>query len=1044
MKIIGAPLFMPKDVNIHSILVIGSGPIVIGQAAEFDYAGTQACIALKEEGYEVILVNNNPATIMTDANFADHIYFEPLTVDVLEKIIDKERPDGLLGTLGGQTGLNLAFQLHEQGILDKYGVKILGSSIESIKRGEDREAFRALMKELNEPVPDSEIVHSIEEALAFAETIDFPIIVRPAYTLGGTGGGIANNRDELSSLVAGGLQESAIHQCLVEKSIAGYKEIEYEVMRDCANTCITICNMENFDPVGVHTGDSIVVAPSQTLTDEEYQMLRAASIKIISALGIIGGCNIQFALDPKSKNYYLIEVNPRVSRSSALASKATGYPIARMAAKLAIGYKLDEIINPVTGDTFASFEPALDYVVVKIPKWPFDKFPTINRTLGTQMKATGEVMGIDRNFERALLKAIHSLEIEADDLQLPHLEKKSIGQLEDMLREQNDQRFFILLELIRKGKSVEELHDLTKIDLFFLFYLQRLINLEREIAQTSLSMVARENLLQFKEKGFSDQYLAKIWHCSEKEIREKRKKMNILPSYKMVDTCAAEFAAKSNYYYSTYFGENEQIPSNNKKVLIIGSGPIRIGQGIEFDYCSVHGVFAMKDEGIETIMINNNPETVSTDFATADRLYFEPLTIEDIVNVMEAENITDVIIQLGGQTAINLAKQLEQYHVNILGTKSNTIEILEDREMFYDLLDDLKIPHLQGEVVNNKDELLKAIEEIRFPVLIRPSFVIGGRGMEIIQNIKELNKFIEKGHAHYPFLVDEFLHAQEAELDLVTDGEYILAPAIMEHIEKTGVHSGDSMSLLPALTIGKEVQEKMVQIGRQIAQHLHYKGLMNIQFIINKDKVYCLEVNPRASRTVPIVSKVTDIPLVQIATKILLGKYTMSKAVENKNLMSIPFICAKYPVFSNYALKGLDSKVSAEMRSTGEGICLGNTLEEALRKVFHSAIQTGVGGRIVVKDDLDSFRHELEEEQYEIMQSDDTSLLNEDTVAYYNPFQQEEDKELREYATKRRIITFTEKESLFAFLKSLNIHHFSVKPIDEWYSKLKEEDVTMV
>jgi carbamoyl-phosphate synthase large subunit len=1028
MKIRGVPRFMPKDTTIETILVIGSGPIVIGQAAEFDYAGTQACIALKEEGYKVILVNNNPATIMTDSNFADRIYFEPLTVDVVEKIIQKENPDGILATLGGQTGLNLAFQLNEQGILQKYGVKMLGSSIDSIKRGEDREAFRQLMKDLNEPVPESEIVHTVEEALAFAKKIDFPIIVRPAYTLGGTGGGIAADEEELIQLVSGGLQESAIHQCLVERSIAGFKEVEYEVMRDAANTCITICNMENFDPVGVHTGDSIVVAPSQTLTDDEYQMLRSASIKIISALGIIGGCNIQFALDPKSKNYYLIEVNPRVSRSSALASKATGYPIARMAAKLAVGYRLDEIINPVTGDTFASFEPALDYVVVKIPKWPFDKFPSIERKLGTQMKATGEVMGIDRSFERALLKAVHSLEIEVNDLQLPGLAAYTVEQLIKKLLEQNDERLFILLELIRRGSEIEELHQITKIDLFFLSYLKRLVALETSIAATNLAQVSKEELLLYKEKGFSDSYLARTWNTTEKEVRNKRKNLAVVPAYKMVDTCAAEFEAKSNYYYSTYFGENEQVPSEKEKVLIIGSGPIRIGQGIEFDYCSVHGVFALKEQGIETIMINNNPETVSTDFATADKLYFEPLVIEDILNVVDAEEVTDVIIQLGGQTAINLAKQLEEYEVNILGTKSDTIDILEDRKLFYQLLEQLEIPHLQGDIVNNTNELHQAVAKIGYPVLLRPSFVIGGRGMEIIHNEKELEGYIQKGQARFPFLVDEFLHATEAELDLVTDGQYILAPAIMEHIEKTGVHSGDSMSVLPAQNLSDVVQTKMLAYAKSISQYLKYKGLMNIQFIISYDEVYVLEVNPRASRTAPIVSKVTGVPLVQIATKILLGKYNLSKIDEERNAMGIPFVCVKYPVFSNYALKGLDSKVSAEMRSTGEGICLGATIEEALRKSFHQAIKPS--GRIVVKENIDEVPLNS---NYEAVHCEDETLLTEQTIAYYNPNQKDEDRRLREYATKKRIMNFTEAESLMAFYKGLNVKDFEVKAIEEWY-----------
>ncbi|MDZ5470324.1 carbamoyl phosphate synthase large subunit [Bacillus sp. 31A1R] len=1030
---------MPKDQNVSTILVIGSGPIVIGQAAEFDYAGTQGCIALKEEGYKVILVNNNPATIMTDSTFADRIYFEPLTVDVLEKIIQKERPDGLLATLGGQTGLNLAFQLHAAGILSKYGVKMLGSSIESIKKGEDREAFRELMKELNEPVPESQIVHAVTEALEFANKIGFPIIVRPAYTLGGTGGGIAGSLEELSSLVAGGLQESAIGQCLVEKSIAGFKEIEYEVMRDKANTCITICNMENFDPVGIHTGDSIVVAPSQTLTDEEYQMLRRASIKIISALGIVGGCNIQFALDPNSKKYYLIEVNPRVSRSSALASKATGYPNARMAAKLSVGYTLAELINPVTGDTFASFEPTLDYVVVKFPKWPFDKFPTINRTLGTQMKATGEVMGIDRNFERALLKAVHSLEININDLKLPRLNGLSVTELLELLNQQSDERFFILLELLRQGVHMEALHEETKIDLFFLRYLKKLVSLEKEIESVSFESVSKEQLQLYKEKGFSDAYLAITWKVSEAELRSKRKHIGVIPAYKMVDTCAAEFEAKTNYYYSTYFGENEQTSSNKRKVLIIGSGPIRIGQGIEFDYCSVHGVYATKEENIETIMINNNPETVSTDFATADRLYFEPLTVEDILNVLEAEEMDEVIIQLGGQTAINLASELENYGVKILGTKSSTIDLLEDRQLFYELLDTLKIPRLKGNVVYNEEQLFETVKNIGYPVLVRPSFVIGGRGMEVMNTDEELSHYLNSGFAQFPFLVDEFYRGGEAEIDLVADGEKVLAPVVMEHIEQTGVHSGDSMSFLPAMTIPKQVQETMLQYAAEIVQKLNYKGLMNIQFIFKDEKVYVLEVNPRASRTVPIVSKMTGIPLVQIATKILLGKYILSNDDVRNNLMSIPFVCVKYPVFSNYALKGLDSKLSPEMRSTGEGICLGKNSEDALRKVFHKELKNIESGTIFVEAAVSEFEQLLQQSNITIQQISDSSQLNkEKALAYYNPGHLKNDKLLRETATKNRIMTFTEEESLKAFITALNCHSFNVHSIEDWHELLGE------
>ena len=1040
----GEFLHMPKDTTIKTILVIGSGPIVIGQAAEFDYAGTQACMALKEEGYKVILVNNNPATIMTDETFADSIYFEPLTVDVLEMIIQKEKPDGILATLGGQTGLNLAFQLSEQGILEKYQVKLLGSSIESIKKGEDREAFRELMYQLNEPVPESKVVHEVEEAVDFANEIGFPIIVRPAYTLGGTGGGIAGDMEDFISLVSGGLKESAIGQCLVERSIAGFKEVEYEVMRDSMNTCITICNMENIDPVGIHTGDSIVIAPSQTLTDVEYQMLRSASIKIISALGIIGGCNIQFALDPNSKKYYLIEVNPRVSRSSALASKATGYPIARMAAKLAVGYNLNELINPVTGDTFASFEPALDYVVVKIPKWPFDKFPAVSRKLGTQMKATGEVMGIDRNMERALLKAIRSLEIKGSDLTLPGLKDMTVEALYEKMLEQTDERFFVILELIRKEETVAKIHDLTKIDLSFLNSFKRLIGMEIEIIDCSLQTVTKENLLKWKEKGFSDAFLASAWNSSEKDVREKRKQLEVLPIYKMVDTCAAEFEAKTNYYYSSFYGENEQNKSNKRKVLVIGSGPIRIGQGIEFDYCSVHGVFALKEEGIETIIINNNPETVSTDFATADRLYFEPLTVEDIMNVIESEGIEDVIVQLGGQTALNVAKELEAYGVHILGTNSKTIDVLEDRDLFYKLLEEEDIPHIQGDIAENEQQIVESVKKLGYPVLIRPSYVIGGKGMERI-NDEEALQFYLQTDVPYPVLVDQFMEASEAELDLAADGMDICVPTIMEHIEKTGVHSGDSLSLLPAKNLSLNVKAKMIEYAQKIVRHTGYKGLMNIQYIINKEDVYVLEVNPRASRTVPIVSKVTGVSLVQIATKILLGKYTFTEE-EKVFTDEIAFTCIKYPVYSNYALKGLDSKLGPEMRSTGEGIALADTVEEALKKVFHPTLKkvSKQEMKIVVKttEDVVDICKKAELVHLSVEMADNKTveslLADKGTIAFYNPTNLQEDKQSRELATRNRIITFTQKESLEAFISSFKGKELTVHSIQEWHEHIRK------
>ena len=1034
---------MPKDDMIQTILVIGSGPIVIGQAAEFDYAGTQACLALKEEGYKVILVNNNPATIMTDDMNADAVYFEPLTVDVLEKIISKEKPDGLLATLGGQTGLNLAYQLDDAGILEKYNVKLLGTPIDSIKKGEDRELFRELMFEIGEPVPDSTIVHTLEEALAFADKIGFPIIVRPAYTLGGTGGGIADSLDTFKELVRGGLQESPITQCLIERSIAGYKEVEYEVMRDGNNTCITICNMENIDPVGIHTGDSIVVAPSQTLSDDEFQMLRAASIKIISALGIIGGCNIQFALDPNSKQYYLIEVNPRVSRSSALASKATGYPIARIAAKLAVGYDLSELINPVTKSTYSSFEPALDYVAVKFPRWPFDKFTTADRKLGTQMKATGEVMALHRSFEGGVQKAVDSLELKTIGLQLLSLKNITVPELWGKLAEKSDERIFVIFEMLRKGVSIEEIHEATAIDYFFLKSFASLIQYELEIESKSIDQVTKDELQTYKEKGFSDRYLASVWKVSEMEVRAHRKSLGLTAVYKTVDTCAAEFESHTNYHYSTYFGENEQKKTDKKKVLMIGSGPIRIGQGIEFDYCSVHGVYALQDENVETIMINNNPETVSTDFATADRLYFEPLTLEYVLNVIEAEDIEDVIVQFGGQTAINLAKGLEEYGVNLLGTSFDTLDQLEDRDRFYQLLQKLDIPHVPGSMANGEEQLMASAEAIGFPVLLRPSYVIGGQGMEIIRSKESLLNRMANGTALvYPVLIDSYIPGKEAEIDLIADGNDVYIPIIAEHIEKAGVHSGDSLALLPAQSLSDDIKDKMTLYANKLVSELGYKGLMNIQFVIEGNSVYVLEVNPRASRTIPIISKVTDVSLVQIATKILLGKYSLSNAFEKTGLMDeIPYAVVKYPVFSTFALSGLDSKVGPEMKSTGEGIAIGETVNEALSKVFHAQKAkhtTGVyqSESVQLSDDLLA---QIKEAGLILGKSDFDKWLNEGNAAVVLAYgTTEEDKKLRLLAAKYRLLAFTEEETFKAYLKSVENADLGVNSLQEWlvpYSK---------
>ncbi|USK81532.1 carbamoyl phosphate synthase large subunit [Peribacillus frigoritolerans] len=1034
---------MPKDDTIQTILVIGSGPIVIGQAAEFDYAGTQACLALKEEGYKVILVNNNPATIMTDDMNADAVYFEPLTVDVLEKIISKEKPDGLLATLGGQTGLNLAYQLDDAGILEKYKVKLLGTPIDSIKKGEDRELFRELMFEIGEPVPDSTIVHTLEEALAFADKIGFPIIVRPAYTLGGTGGGIADSLETFKELVRGGLQESPITQCLIERSIAGFKEVEYEVMRDGNNTCITICNMENIDPVGIHTGDSIVVAPSQTLSDDEFQMLRAASIKIISALGIIGGCNIQFALDPNSKQYYLIEVNPRVSRSSALASKATGYPIARIAAKLAVGYDLSELINPVTKSTYSSFEPALDYVAVKFPRWPFDKFTTADRKLGTQMKATGEVMALHRSFEGGVQKAVDSLELKTIGLQLSSLKNKTIPELWGKLAEKSDERIFVIFEMLRKGVTIEEIHEATAIDYFFLKSFASLIQSEMEIEAKAIDQVTREELQSYKEKGFSDRYLASVWKVNEMELRAHRKSLGVTAVYKTVDTCAAEFESHTNYHYSTYFGENEQQKTDKKKVLMIGSGPIRIGQGIEFDYCSVHGVYALQDENVETIMINNNPETVSTDFATADRLYFEPLTLEYVLNVIEAEDIKDVIVQFGGQTAINLAKGLEEYGVNLLGTSFDTLDQLEDRDRFYQLLQKLDIPHVPGSMANGEEQLISRAEAIGFPVLLRPSYVIGGQGMEIIRSKESLLNRMANGTALvYPVLIDSYIPGKEAEIDLIADGNDVYIPVIAEHIEKAGVHSGDSMALLPAQSLTDDIKDKMTLYAKKLVSELGYKGLMNIQFVIEGNSVYVLEVNPRASRTIPIISKVTDVALVQIATKILLGKYSLSNAFEKTGLMDeIPYAVVKYPVFSTFALSGLDSKVGPEMKSTGEGIAIGETVNEALTKVFHAQKANHTTGvyqseSVQLSEDL---LVQIKEAGLTLGNSDFDEWLNEGNAAVVLAYgTTEEDKQLRLLAAKYRLLAFTEEETFKAYLQSVENADPGVTSLQEWlvpYSK---------
>jgi carbamoyl-phosphate synthase large subunit len=930
---------MPLNKKLKKVLVIGSGPIVIGQAAEFDYAGTQACIALKEEGIEVVLINNNPATIMTDETIANKVYIEPLNVTTIEKIIIKEKPDGIIGTLGGQTGLNLTVQLYEQQILQKYGVQLLGTSVESIKNGEDREKFRNLMIEIAEPIPESKIIHSYDDGMQFVQEIGYPVIIRPAYTLGGDGGGFANNDEELEMVLKKGLSASPIHQVLVERSIKGWKEIEYEVMRDANDTCIIVCNMENMDPVGVHTGDSIVVAPSQTLTDVQYQMLRDSSIKVIRELGIIGGCNIQFALHPESNQYCIIEVNPRVSRSSALASKATGYPIARMAAKCSIGYHLDEIVNPITGNTFASFEPAIDYIVVKLPRFPFDKFPEADRTLGTQMKATGEVMAIDRTFEGALNKAIRSMEMNIYGLCSGTLQFMEEAPLFEKLEKANDQRLFVIAESFKRGISFEKIQQLTQIDPWFLHKISSIVELEKELASYNWNDVPVPLLKEAKRKNISDKLLSQIYDIPEKQIRLKWKILNWEPGYKMVDTCSAEFDAITPYYYSTWMGYDEVEVSNQKKILVIGSGPIRIGQGIEFDYCSVHAAKAIKKMGFEAVVINNNPETVSTDYSVADRLYFEPLAAEDVLHVIKKENIEGVLIQFGGQTAINLAHTLEEEGIKILGTTVENVDRLEDRKEFYQLLEDLNIPHIEGETVNHAEELLAAAEKLGYPVLVRPSYVIGGQSMFTIFSEEELVHYIDQlaensQDTMWPLLVDRFLPGLECEIDVISDGENIIVPGIFEHIEKAGVHSGDSISIFPPITLSDQLKETLIDYANCIAKSAPIIGMMNIQFVVYENQVFVLEVNPRSSRTVPIMSKVTGIPMIEWAVMAQLGVQLKDLNPKLGLLPEPNYYSVKTPVFSSTKLKGVDHVLGPEMKSTGEALGIGVTLQEALNKAL--------------------------------------------------------------------------------------------------------------
>ncbi len=929
---------MPRNPDIKKVLVIGSGPIVIGQAAEFDYAGTQACRSLKEEGIEVVLLNSNPATIMTDKDIADRVYIEPLTVEVVEQLILKEKPDSVLPTLGGQAGLNLAMELEERGFFKETGVKLIGTTARTIKKAEDRLEFKSTMEKIGEPVAPSLVVESIEEGIAFSNQIGYPVVLRPAYTLGGSGGGIAHDQNQLEEILANGLRLSRVGQVLVERCIAGWKEIEYEVMRDGAGNVITVCNMENIDPVGVHTGDSIVVAPSQTLGDKEYQMLRSSALNIISELEITGGCNVQFALHPESFEYCVIEVNPRVSRSSALASKATGYPIAKVAAKIAVGYTLDEIRNAVTGQTMASFEPMLDYCVVKMPRLPFDKFISARRTLTTQMKATGEVMSISDSFEGGLMKAIRSLEQHVDSLRSYDFSHLDETELKKQLSVVDDQRIWVIAEALRRGISYETIHDLTRIDLWFIDKISVLVEMEQALSQKELTV---ELLKEAKRIEFPDKVISELSGKSMDEIKKMREENKIVAAYKMVDTCAAEFAAATPYYYSVFGGENEAVcTKDRKKVLVIGSGPIRIGQGIEFDFCSVHCTWAFAKEGYETIIINNNPETVSTDFDIADKLYFEPLTPEDVENIVRLEKPDGAVVQFGGQTAIKLTQALMELGVPILGTSAENVDAAEDRELFDQILEECGIPRPKGDTVYTAEEAKAVANRLGYPVLVRPSYVLGGQGMQIAINDKDVEEFISiinRIAQDHPILVDKYLKGKEVEVDAVCDGEDILIPGIMEHIERAGIHSGDSISVYPAQSISEGVKATIEEYTRRLARSLHVVGLINIQFIAVGEEVYVIEVNPRSSRTVPYISKVTGIPIVPLATKAILGQKLKDLGYTPGLQKEADYFAVKMPVFSFEKIRGADIGLGPEMKSTGECLGIARTFNEALYKAFLGA-----------------------------------------------------------------------------------------------------------
>ncbi len=1051
---------MPLDKSLKKVLIIGSGPIIIGQAAEFDYSGTQACKAIKEEGIETILVNSNPATIMTDNNVADKVYIEPLTIEALDKIINKEKPDGILAGFGGQTALNLAMQLEEEGILDKYGVKLLGTDSDTIMKAEDRDAFKKLMVEIDEPVAMSTTATCIDECEEFVEEYGYPVIIRPAYTLGGAGGGIAHNYDELVTICESGLNNSPINQILLEQSVAGWKEIEYEVIRDKKNNCIVICNMENIDPVGVHTGDSIVVAPSQTLRDKEYQMLRYASLRIIRSLNIEGGCNVQLALDPHSDKYVVIEVNPRVSRSSALASKAAGYPIAKIAAKIAVGFSLDELRNYVTENSSACFEPSLDYVVVKIPKWPFDKFYKAKRGLGTQMKATGEVMAISRTFENALLKAIASLETKFTGLRVPHIMELEEKELMSKIKMCDDERIFAIAQAMRIGITIDELYEMTKIDKWFLYCIKNIVDMEKSLRKNKLS---NKLLCEAESMGFTDKEICEITGFKTDAIQTLRSENEIRPVYKMVDTCGGEFDAKTPYYYSCYEEYDENIITEGKKILVVGSGPIRIGQGIEFDYCSVHGVWAIKEAGYQSIIINNNPETVSTDFDTADKLYFDPLYIDDVMNVIHAEKPEGVIVQFGGQTSINLAEELHKRGVKILGTSFESIDLSEDRGKFGKLLKKLDIKHPAGDMVTTMEEAFDVAQHLGYPVIVRPSYVIGGRAMQVVYNKNMLNEYIREAvniSEERPILIDKYVRGREIEVDAIADGEDVLIPGIMEHVEKTGVHSGDSITIYPSINLDNQTIKTLVKYTEKIVKELKVNGLINIQYVYDGEDVYVIEVNPRASRTVPILSKVTGVPMVKLAVESMLGKKLKDSVygtglLENRNLYAV-----KVPVFSSAKFEDVDIYLGPEMKSTGEVLGIDKDLDRAIYKGFSaSGIKIPKGGNIYVSlKDIDKkegieiikeynelgFSIFASEGTHKFLQSEKISsaMINKDEVKKLisegkidviinTPTKGNEINssgfKIRRKATEYRVATFTSLDTAQLFIKAIKVNKISDK-----------------